>query len=99
MHRTPEDPITEHLPELARAVELIRATALIREAEHRARPVGRIRIGVGVDNPEAQRLYLRLGYRLLGEQVTTSYDYVDAHGVRRRATETDEWMEKDLTAP
>lgn len=74
-------------------------TALMREAERRARPAGRLRLGVGVDNPRARRLYQHLGYRLLGEQVTTTYEYVDAEGVRRSATETDEMMEKDLTAP
>lgn len=74
-------------------------TALMREAERRAQPAGRLQLGVGVDNPRARRLYERLGYRLLGEQVTATYEYVDAGGVRRRATETDEMMEKDLTAP
>lgn len=73
-------------------------TALMREAERRARPARRLRLGVGVDNPRARRLYERLGYRLLGEQVTTTYEFVDAEGVRRSATETDETMEKDLTA-
>ena len=72
------------------------AAVLMHEAERRARPVGRVRLGVGVDNPEARRLYERLGYRGLGERVTTTYEYVDADGVRRTATETDEWMEKDL---
>ena len=70
--------------------------ALMHEAERRAHPAGRLRLGVGVDNPRARRLYERLGYRLLGEQVTTTYGYVDADGVRRSATETDQWMEKTL---
>lgn len=72
-------------------------TALMGEAERRAQPAGRLRLGVGVDNPRAHRLYERLGYRLLVEQVTTTYEYVDADGTRRSATETDEMMEKDLT--
>lgn len=71
-------------------------TALMGEAERLARPVGRLRLGVGTDNPEARRLYERLGYRGLGETVTTTYEYVDDQGVRRTATETDEWMEKAL---
>jgi len=71
-------------------------TALMSEAERLARPRGRLRLGVGTDNPGARRLYERLGYRGLGELVTTTYEYVDVEGVRRSATETDEWMEKDL---
>ncbi|MGO1226035.1 MAG: GNAT family N-acetyltransferase [Brachybacterium sp.] len=71
--------------------------ALMREAEQLAEPAGRLRLGVGTDNPDARRLYERLGYRGLGELVTTTYDYMDDEGVRRTATETDEWMEKDLS--
>jgi ribosomal protein S18 acetylase RimI-like enzyme len=71
-------------------------TALMREAEHLALPAGRLRLGVDMENPEARRLYERLGFRELGEQVTTTYEYVDADGVRRTATETDEWLEKKL---
>lgn len=70
--------------------------ALMRQAERLAWPVGRLRLGVGTDNPDARRLYERLGYRGLGELVTTTYEYVDEEGVRRTATETDEWMEKVL---
>lgn len=72
-------------------------TAMMREAERRARPAGRLQLGVDVGNPRARQLYERLGYRLLGEQITTTYEYVDSGGVRRSATETDEMMEKDLT--
>lgn len=72
-------------------------TALMAEAERRASPAGRLRLGVGLDNPAARRLYERLGYRPTGEVETTTYDYVDADGVTRSATETDEWLEKDLT--
>jgi len=74
-------------------------TALVREAEHRALPAGRLRLGVGLDNPQARRLYERLGYRAVGDPVTTTYEYVDADGVRRTATETDQMMEKALTSP
>lgn len=74
-------------------------TALMREAERRALPAGRLRLGVGLDNPAAHRLYERLGYRPTGEVDTTTYDYVDADGITHSATETDEEMEKDLTRP
>ncbi|AXK47318.1 GNAT family N-acetyltransferase [Brachybacterium saurashtrense] len=71
-------------------------TALMAEAERRARPADRLRLNVGLDNPAARRLYERLGYRPTGELQTTTYDYVDACGVTRAATETSEWMEKHL---
>lgn len=74
-------------------------TALMTEAERRAIPAGRLRLGVGLDNPSARRLYERLGYRPTGEVETTTYDYVDADGITHSATETDEEMEKDLTQP
>jgi ribosomal protein S18 acetylase RimI-like enzyme len=72
-------------------------TALMAEAERRALPAGRVRLGVGLENPAARRLYERLGYRATGEQTTTTYDFVDADGVTRSATETVEWMVKELT--
>lgn len=71
-------------------------TALMAEAERLAAPAGRLRLGVGLDNPAARRLYERLGYRATGEVETTTYDYVDADGATRSATETDEWMEREL---
>lgn len=71
-------------------------SALMREAERRAAPAGRLRLGVGVDNPSARALYERLGFRPTGERTTTTYDYVGAEGATRTATETDEWMEKAL---
>lgn len=71
-------------------------TALMAEAERLAAPAGRMRLGVGIDNPSARRLYERLGYRPTGKVETTTYDFVDADGITRSATETDEWMEKEL---
>lgn len=70
----------------------------IAAAERRASPADRLRLGVGLDDPAARRLYERLGYRPTGEVETTTYDHVDAEGITRSATETDEWLEKDLTA-
>lgn len=67
-------------------------TALIREAERRAHQHGELCVGVGLDNPRARALYERLGYRGTGEISTTTYEYVDADGARRTATETDELL-------
>jgi len=72
-------------------------TALMAEAERRAAPADRLRLGVGIDDPAARRLFERLGYRPTGEVETTTYDYVDADGITRSATETDGWLEKGLT--
>ncbi|WP_445443291.1 GNAT family N-acetyltransferase [Clavibacter sp. km1a] len=71
-------------------------TAIIREAERRIGPGGRLTMGVGLDNPRARALYERLGYRGTGETTTTSYAYVDDAGVTRQATETDETLVRDL---
>lgn len=70
--------------------------ALVAAAEAEAAASGRIRLGVGLDNPDARRLYLRLGYVPTGELETVAYEYVDDHGVRRSATETAEWLERTL---
>jgi ribosomal protein S18 acetylase RimI-like enzyme len=69
-------------------------TALIAAAERivdkRAGSERRLVVGVGLDNPRAAALYERLGYERTGVISTTTYEYVDDHGVTRTATETDE---------
>ncbi len=69
---------------------------LIRAAERAAAPAPTVRLAVGVDNPQARRLYERLGYRPTGEQQTVTYSYIDAMGVARTATETSDFLEKAL---
>ncbi|MFE5777212.1 GNAT family N-acetyltransferase [Brachybacterium sp. NPDC056505] len=71
-------------------------SALIAEAEDAARPQGRIGLAVGIDNPDARRLYERLGFAATGESETCTYEYVDDAGVRRSATETSQRLEKEL---
>jgi GNAT superfamily N-acetyltransferase len=73
-------------------------TALCAWAEEQAAAVGfsAIYLGVGVDNDRARKLYERLGYRPLGESVTTTYHYVDIAGLTQTATETDDLYVKDL---
>lgn len=71
-------------------------TRLIEAAEREAAGYGAIRIGVGTDNPDARRLYERLGYRGTGELTTTTYSYLDDDGLRRTATETAEELIKTL---
>ncbi|PPF59895.1 N-acetyltransferase [Clavibacter michiganensis] len=70
-------------------------TAIVRAAEERI-ALGRLTVGVGLDNPRARALYERLGYHGTGEMTTTTYAYVDDAGVTRQATETDERLARDL---
>lgn len=85
-----------HVDEHARGQSI--GTALMAEVERLATPTSRLAVGVGVDNPRARALYERLGYRSTGQESTTTYEYVDAHGVRRTATETDVLLVKDIPA-
>ncbi|UEJ83877.1 GNAT family N-acetyltransferase [Brachybacterium halotolerans subsp. kimchii] len=71
-------------------------SGLVAAAEDAARPQGRIGLAVGVDNPDARRLYERLGFAATGASETCTYEYVDDGGVRRRATETSQRLEKAL---
>lgn len=71
-------------------------TALIYAAEKASIGFGELSVGVGLDNPEARRLYERLGYRGTGETTTTSYRYIDVDG-EHQATETDERLVKRLS--
>lgn len=73
-------------------------TALLQAAEREAgvRGFPRITLIVGVDNPRARQLYLRLGYEPTGEQETQSYTYVDDDGAEHQATETGDVMVKVL---
>lgn len=71
-------------------------TAIIRAAEEASREAGELSVRVGVGNPDARRLYERLGYRATGEMTTTTYRYVDADG-EHEATETDERLIKRLS--
>lgn len=71
-------------------------TAIVTAAEVEAAPFGRIWIGVSEDNPDARRLYERLGFRPAGRTETYSYTYVAADGSKHSITETAEYLEKRL---
>jgi len=51
-------------------------------------------IGVGEHNPDARRLYERLGYTPTGRTETYSYTYVDSEGTKQAITETSEYLQK-----
>ena len=75
-------------------------TALIGFAEQLVRDRGRhlVAVGVAVDNPGAERLYTRLGYRRTGVEDVTEYDWVDEQGSTHHAVERDVLLVKDLGA-
>src|SRR5260221_6217483 len=76
------------------------ATALIREAELLARAKGCTQIGLEVgstDNPEAKRLYERLGYVDCGRgEFLISWEYIDKHGNQGTESEVVIYMHKHL---
>lgn len=54
-------------------------------------------IGVGEDNPQAQALYLRLGYERTGLVDVLGYTWVDLDGVRHPVVEQTEILVKELS--
>ncbi|QHW33838.1 GNAT family N-acetyltransferase [Paenibacillus rhizovicinus] len=76
------------------------ATAIIHEAERLAKEHGCIRIGMEVgssDNPDAKRLYEKLGYADWGHgDFTISWAYKDAEGNSRIDSEVVTFMYKSL---
>lgn len=73
-------------------------TALCDWLEAKARTVGfdHIYLGVGTDNDRARDLYVRLGYRPMGESTSITYDYIDDDGSTKTATEISDYYTKPL---
>lgn len=73
-------------------------SALTTAAEALASKAGRYQVAIGVadDNPDAERLYRRLGYRPTGVVDVSEYDWVTDEGSRRHETERDQLLVKDL---
>ncbi|MEV4900676.1 GNAT family N-acetyltransferase [Citricoccus sp. NPDC055426] len=74
-------------------------SALIAAAEALAAQTGRHQMAMGVaeDNPDAERLYRRLGYRSTGVIDVSEYDWITAEGSVRHETEHDHLLVKDLS--
>lgn len=72
-------------------------SAIIREAEIRAKQRGyhRTGLGVGDDNPRAARLYERLGYRETIRYID-AWSYVDDDGVKHGVEDPCTFLIKDL---
>jgi GNAT superfamily N-acetyltransferase len=76
-------------------------TAIIEQAERLAAQMGhrRLLIGVGIDNPRAYDLYLRLGYTDWGHgNVDTTYASHQPDGTVRRFAETIRVLTKPLSS-
>jgi RimJ/RimL family protein N-acetyltransferase len=54
-------------------------------------------VGVAEDNPDAERLYRRLGYRPTGVIDVSQYDWITPEGAVRHETERDQLLVKDLS--
>lgn len=72
-------------------------SALMAEAERLVVHRGRRQTAVGVadDNPRAERLYLRLGYRPTGVVDLSEYDWTAADGSVHHAVERDQLLIRD----
>ena len=73
------------------------ATAMIHEAERLAKEKGCTRIGleVGINNPEAKRLYEKLGYVDWGHgDFVISWEQIDENGNKGIGTEVVIYMQK-----
>lgn len=73
-------------------------TALISAAERHAQRAGCTRLGLGVadDNPDAARLYLRLGYRETGIHYVDRWSWTGPDGVRHEEADPVRWLVRDL---
>ena len=83
----------EHRGRGAGSAILASAEQLVRE-----RGLGRLAVSVGVDNPDAARLYRRLGYRPTAVLDDCAYSWFDGDGQRHDEVETAELLVKDLSA-
>lgn len=57
---------------------------------------GHIYLAVGRDNDRARDLYIRVGYRPIGESSSVTYDYIDDHGSTKTVTEVTDYYRKPL---
>lgn len=57
------------------------------EGETRHRSLGGVYLGVAIDNPDAVRLYERLGYGRVGEPYTARWTWYGANGESREIVE------------
>jgi GNAT superfamily N-acetyltransferase len=75
-------------------------SAVLAAAEQLVRNRGgaQLAVSVSVENPDAARLYRRLGYQPTGVLDACSYSWFDAEGHRHDEVETAQLLVKDLSA-
>lgn len=73
-------------------------SGLIESAEEEATAAGRacVAVGVGDDNPGAERLYVRLGYRATGVFDVCEYDWADGDGAVHHEIERNQLLVRRL---
>ncbi|SDG48548.1 GNAT family N-acetyltransferase [Klenkia brasiliensis] len=73
-------------------------TALVEAACALAAAGGGTRVGIGVgeDNPDAARLYLRLGFADVGLAYADHYNWTDVDGVEHHAADDVRYLVRDL---
>lgn len=74
-------------------------TLLVRDVEQQvlARGINSLTIAVGLDNPDALRLYERLGYQQTNVIVPREYDWTDQDGVTHHEIEHNQILLRRLT--
>jgi GNAT superfamily N-acetyltransferase len=95
----PGVPRLDHLEVLAPLQRRGIGTALLRAGEATARALGHrwVALGVGLDNPDARRLYERLGYADWGHgSIVATYQDRDRDGPPVTITETIDMLVKPL---
>src|SRR5215475_7739465 len=98
----PGVPVLNHLEVAAGWQRRGIGTALVHACEHAARDRGHdvLLLGVGLDNPDAKRLYQRLGYRDWGRgSIVTRWTEPDGHGGIRRVSLDMDVMTRSFAAP
>lgn len=75
-------------------------TAVLAFAEQLIGSAGKAQVALAVadDNPQAESLYLRLGYRPTGIFNVSEYSWVSAEGLVQHAIERDQLLIKDLAS-
>lgn len=71
-------------------------TRMLTLLENEARNRGHHSTGLGVDDPRAKKLYLRLGYLDTGHEYLDRYTWIDEHHVEHHVAELGQWMMKTL---
>ena len=92
--REPEINGLQVLPESMQSQGI--GTALIRAVEDAARGRGCGSIGLGVHDPRARALYLRLGYQETGTTYTDRYTWVDENHQEHHVADECRWLSRSL---